>query len=81
MTVRVKLFAVAKQLVGADEVVVEVASPATLGNVQSAVTSACPQLNDIVRHSRWAVDAEFAGIDRAINESSEIALIPPVSGG
>jgi molybdopterin converting factor small subunit len=81
MMVRVKLFAVAKQLAGGNEVVVEVKDGATVVNVESALVMAVPALADVVAHARWAVDAEFANAETVISPQSEVALIPPVSGG
>jgi len=34
-----------------------------------------------VPHALWAVGAQYANDDTALNENSEVALIPPVSGG
>jgi molybdopterin converting factor small subunit len=81
MTIRVKLFAVAKQVAGRGEVAVEVADGATVANVERAVVAAVPALAAVVVHARWAVDAEFASDTKVVTSASEVALIPPVSGG
>jgi molybdopterin converting factor subunit 1 len=81
MMVRVRLFAVAKQFAGRSEVTVEVADGATVADVERALIAAEPALEDIVAHARWAVDADFASRESVVNSKSEIALIPPVSGG
>jgi molybdopterin converting factor small subunit len=81
MTVRVQLFAVAKELAGRDTLQVEVPPGATIDDVRRAVEAAFPTLRTILPHSLWAVDAEYAAGDVAVSESAEIALIPPVSGG
>ncbi len=81
MTVRVKLFAAARELAGASEVAVEVCDGATLVDIERALLAAIPAVERILPHARWAVNAEFATSDAAVNEQSEIALIPPVSGG
>jgi molybdopterin synthase sulfur carrier subunit len=81
MTVRVKLFAAARELAGASEVAVEVRDGATLADVERALLTDVPTLKSILPHARWAVNAEFATSDAAVAEQSEIALIPPVSGG
>jgi molybdopterin synthase catalytic subunit len=54
---------------------------ATVADVQRALVAAVPALADVVAHARWAVDAEFAGGATVISPQSEVALIPPVSGG
>jgi molybdopterin converting factor small subunit len=81
MMVRVKLFAAAKQAAGASEVAVEVGPHATLADAEAALVKLVPPVAGIVKQARWAVDAEFAPRDTAITPKSEIALIPPVSGG
>jgi molybdopterin converting factor subunit 1 len=81
MMIRVKLFAVAKQLAGRGEVAVEVDDGATVADVKRALVKEVPALAEVVSHARWAVDAEFANGDESISPKSEIALIPPVSGG
>jgi molybdopterin converting factor small subunit len=81
MIVRVKLFAVAKQVAGRSEVAVEVADEATVVDLERALVVVEPALADVVAHSRWAVDAEFAGRESVVQSKSEVALIPPVSGG
>jgi molybdopterin converting factor small subunit len=81
MIVRVKLFAAARELAGSDEVFVEVRLPATISDIQSAILLAYPALKTILPHCLWAVDASYACGSHAIAETSEIALIPPVSGG
>jgi molybdopterin converting factor subunit 1 len=81
VTIRVKLFAGARELVGRDELAVEVPEGATLGAVHRAVETTAPKLRQLMVHSLWAVNAEYADSDTPVNEQSEVALIPPVSGG
>ena len=81
MTVRVKLFAAARELAGAGEIAVEVADGATVADVERAVLAAVPALEKLVSHARWAVDESFAAPNAKIGANSQIALIPPVSGG
>ncbi len=81
MILRVKLFAAARELAGRSEVNLEVSDGATLADVQQVLLKEVPKLEPIVSHSRWAVDAEFAPLGSVVHEDSELALIPPVSGG
>jgi molybdopterin converting factor subunit 1 len=81
MIVRVKLFAVARELAGRPEVAVEVAEGATVADVRRALVASAPQLQSVVAHVRWAVDAEFVADDTLVSAQSEVAVIPPVSGG
>jgi molybdopterin converting factor subunit 1 len=81
MKVRVKLFAVAKELAGRDELAIDLPSGATVRDLRNAIVAASPALARIVPHALWAVGAAYASDDTPLNEQSEIALIPPVSGG
>jgi sulfur-carrier protein len=81
MNVRVKLFAAAKDLVGSDTVTIEVADAAIVADVRTALLKTIPALTKIVPHALWAVDAQYAAENTPITDESEIALIPPVSGG
>jgi molybdopterin converting factor subunit 1 len=81
MMIRVKLFAVAKQLAGSGEVAMEVKGAATVADIERALVKEVPALAEVVSHARWAVDAKFASGDASVSPKSEIALIPPVSGG
>ena len=81
MTVRVKLFAAARELAGAGEIAVDGAEGATVGDVERAVLAAIPALEKLTSHARWAVDESFAAAGTKIGANSQVALIPPVSGG
>jgi molybdopterin converting factor subunit 1 len=81
MMVRVRLFAAAREKAGKSEVTLEVREGATLADVERALLSDAPALESLLPHARWAVDAEFATNWALVTERSEIALIPPVSGG
>ncbi len=81
MKICVKLFAVARELAGDSEIIVEVHDHATIAELQRAVVAACPRMDRIMPHSRWSLDADFVTSDVYVHETSELALIPPVSGG
>lgn len=81
MQVNVKLFAVAKQRAGAGQVTVELPEVATVADLKRALVETFPALAPLVPNLMIAVDAEYAGDDRQITPGSEVAAIPPVSGG
>jgi sulfur-carrier protein len=81
MIFRVKLFAVARQLIGRDEIEVELPAAATVGRLRAALAQQHPPLADVLRHSRIAVNSEYANDTSTLAANSDIALIPPVSGG
>jgi molybdopterin converting factor subunit 1 len=81
MTVRVRLFARARDLAGADLVSVELPAGATVADVRTALGEAYPALGPLLLRSAVAVDEEFAGDDAIVPAEVEVALLPPVSGG
>ena len=81
MKLNVRLFAAARQIAGSDMVQVEVPSPATVGAVRDALVKHYPGLVQLIAHTRFAIDAEYAGNEDVIPDKAEIACIPPVSGG
>src|SRR5205807_4699522 len=72
MKVRVKLFAVAKELAARDELTIDVPTGATVSDLRDAVAAASPALAQIVPHALWAVGAEYANGDTRLNERSEV---------
>lgn len=81
MKLTVKLFAVARQRIGRGTIELELPEAATVGNVRGAIVEQFPPLADVVRHARIAVDSEYAADGSVVGTKSEIAIIPPVSGG
>lgn len=81
MKVRVILFAAARELAGSDTLELEIAERTTLAELRLAVAKAFPALQKILPHTVWAVNAEYASDSTIISKNSDIALIPPVSGG
>jgi molybdopterin converting factor subunit 1 len=81
MTIRVKLFAVARERIGNDELLVDLPPNSNIADLKRVVAITSPTLATILPHALWAVNAEYATDTTPINEKSEIALIPPVSGG
>jgi molybdopterin converting factor subunit 1 len=81
MKLRVKLFAVARQRIGRDEIDVELPDSATVRHLRSALAEQFSPLADVLRSARIAVDNDYAADTVLLSAQSEIALIPPVSGG
>jgi sulfur-carrier protein len=79
--VRVKLFALARQLAGQEVVEVTVREPVTVGAVRAALANQIGPLAPLVRHSLFAVGTQYAADDIPLRDGDELAMIPPVSGG
>ena len=81
MKVEVKLFAAARQAVNQELLEVEIADHATVNDLKTELVKRFPQLNSMLDHLLVAVDAEYAEGDQVLLPETEVALIPPVSGG
>jgi molybdopterin converting factor small subunit len=83
MKTSVMLFAAAKQLVGSSQVEIELSSELepTIANLKLAMGRAFPQLQTLLERSCFAIDSEWAENHAMISEGSQVAMIPPVSGG
>jgi len=79
--IRVKLFAVTRDLAGTDEVHLELPETATVADLQAKLVRAHPALESVLDHVMFAVDSQYADLNRTLSDGSEVALIPPVSGG
>jgi len=81
MTVRVRLFARAKDLAGADAVAVTLPPGATVGELRRRLAADCPALAGLLSRCAVAVADEFAEDSLPLAAGAEVALLPPVSGG
>lgn len=81
MTVRVLLFARARELAGIREVAVELPAGATVADLRTALAATYPELTAVLARSAVAVDEEFAEDATMIHDGAVAAVIPPVSGG
>ena len=83
MKLRVRLFAGAKQLVGHDTVEVELSEEAnaTVARLRKQLLARYPALTPLAGRCLFAVDNEYVAEDQQLDNGTEVACIPPVSGG
>lgn len=81
MTVDIKLYAGARHLAGAESVSLDLPENATVQQLSQTLGRRRPELAQLLRHSRFAVNSAYAADQDRITAGDEIALIPPVSGG
>lgn len=79
--VRVRLFAVQRELAGTRALTVELADGATVGDAWAAVAALHPLLAPGRPYLRFARNAAYARPDTVLADGDEVAMIPPVSGG
>ena len=81
MTVTIKLFAIARQRLGCDQVEIALKDSPTAGDLRRTLAEQFPALADVLPHIRIAVNSSYASDAVVIPAEAEVALIPPVSGG
>lgn len=80
-THEILLFASLRERARTDRVRVDVDDDATVGDLVDAVARAHPELADLLSQCRVAVDHAFVSASDRLGTPTEIALVPPVSGG
>lgn len=81
LRVRVRLFAVQRELAGTREVGLELPDGATIEDAWSALVDLHPVLAPGRASVRFARNSVYASADEQLADGDEVAMIPPVSGG
>ncbi len=79
--VEVRLFAVARQRLGRATLAITLPDGSNVGDLRSQIARSAPELAGLLPGMMIAVDSDYADDDRPIAAGSEVAVIPPVSGG
>jgi MoaE-MoaD fusion protein len=79
--VRVRLFAIQREIAGAREVALDLSAGATIEDAWTALVGLHPRLAPGRPSVRFALNTEYADADAVLNDGDELAIIPPVSGG
>jgi molybdopterin converting factor subunit 1 len=79
--ISIRLFAVARQLAGADMVQVELPERSTVAELRRALAAAVPPLAAVLPQMLVAVGSDYARDEMPLAAGDEVACIPPVSGG
>ncbi len=81
MTVCVRIFASVREILGQDVLEIELPDDACVATLRECLEREFPVLERSLSSCRFAVDLEFASENTPLSTTSDIALIPPVSGG
>ncbi len=81
MRVRVRLFAVQRELAGTREVGLDLPDGASVTDVWDALVSRYPALEPGRDYVRFARNGAYADGAMTLQDGDEVAMIPPVSGG
>jgi molybdopterin converting factor subunit 1 len=80
MKCTIKAFGITKDILGKRELVLEVSEGSTVADLRHRLQGDFPALNGL-KSLFIAINNAYADEGKSIQESDEIALIPPVSGG
>lgn len=81
MQVRVLFFGLLRDLVGAEQRVVELAPGASVGHLLDLCRAQTSKQSEVWTRLAVAVNQEYASRSAVLAEGDEVALLPPVSGG
>ena len=81
MRVRVRLFAIQRELAGTREVPLELADDATIEDAWQSLVERFPVLAPGRPSVRFARNGDYAAAEEPLADNDELACIPPVSGG
>jgi molybdopterin synthase sulfur carrier subunit len=82
MQITVKLFAIFQETFGLEEMQIELEPNTRISQVFERLATMQPQLEQWRSLTRYALNREFVEPDTLLPDlPSEVALIPPVSGG
>ena len=81
MRIRVRLFAIQRELAGTRELGLDLPASATVGDAWDALVSRHPVLAPGRSSVRFARNGTYAAPEELLADGDEVAMIPPVSGG
>lgn len=81
MIINIELFAAVADSVGKAQVQLSVPGPLTAPELLATFAAQFPQVAPLLKTSRVAVDQQYATEQTMIHDRSQVAIIPPVSGG
>lgn len=81
ISIRVRLFAAHRDIVGRSELALQEEEGVTVGMVWERLTASYPALSRYTGCLLYAVNQQFAEPADVLRDGDEVAIIPPVSGG
>ena len=81
ITVDIKLFAYARELVGEKNISIDVEEGITIEGLMDRIIDEHPSLENIRDNLIIAVNKTTVQQDKVLKDGDEVALLPPVAGG
>ena len=79
--VRIRAFAAYRELLGREELALDLADGSTVGAAFESLFRARADFARLQRSTLFAVNRQYVALDHVLAEGDELALIPPVAGG
>lgn len=81
MQIRIKLFALIRERAGVSELSLDLPDGSTVASAIQRLSEQFPQTKEFLPRCAFAVNREYVPPETMLQESNELAIIPPVSGG
>jgi molybdopterin converting factor subunit 1 len=81
LKVRVRLFAALREIVGQDEVEVDLDPGTTVNALWENLVAKNQRLSPYAKSINFAVNHDFVARETELSPGDEVAFLPPVSGG
>ena len=81
MNIRMRYFAVSREITGCEFEELELAAQATTDDLWALLLERHPRLAPHRAHSRLALNLQYLNAVTNLNNGDEVSLIPPVNGG
>lgn len=81
MRLHVQFFSQLREIVGVDEVALDIPAGTTVADLLAQLYRAHPALEKWDRNLLVGAGVEFVGRDYAVQPNDQIAIMPPVQGG
>ncbi len=79
--VRIRFLARYAELVGREEMELDLPLPATVADVVRQARDQLPAARQLPEHPLAAVNLRHVRLDAAVRDGDEVALLPPLAGG
>ena len=81
MTIKVKFFAILKEILGREEMILDFPPPISCGEVLAFLKNSFSDTASLLESSFVAVNGQYAECGTILGPEDEVAVLPPVSGG
>ncbi len=81
LPIRIKLFAVYQEVIGPQELQLQVPVGTTVAQVLEQLIQQYPSLGRWRSQTRFGINQEFVGGETPVQAEDEVVFVPPVSGG